>query len=79
LIDIAVRRLQTQRLVGEPFASVVDAVAWLGAVQAQDYAAAKWALGQRTSDALDADLDRLELLIERARTADRKNTKGGRS
>ncbi|HEY8761817.1 MAG TPA: winged helix DNA-binding domain-containing protein [Candidatus Dormibacteraeota bacterium] len=59
MIDIAVRRLQTQRLVGEPFASVVDAVAWLGAVQAQDYAAAKWALGQRTSDALDADLDRL--------------------
>jgi hypothetical protein len=56
---IAVRRLQTQRLTGEPFASAVDAVAWLGAVQSQDYAGAKWALGQRTLDATELDLDRL--------------------
>lgn len=32
---------------------------WLGAVQSQDYAAAKWALGQRTSGATDRKLDRL--------------------
>ena len=57
--DIAARRLDTQRLTGEPFASALDAVARLGAVQSQDYAGAKWALGQRTSDATDADLDRL--------------------
>jgi Winged helix DNA-binding domain len=56
---IAARRLHTQRLAGEPFASAVDAVAWLGAVQSQDYAGAKWALGQRTRDATDAELDRL--------------------
>src|SRR4030088_1133264 len=56
---IASRRLQTQRLTGEPFASAVDAVAWLGAVQSQDYAGAKLALGQRTRDATDAGLDRL--------------------
>jgi hypothetical protein len=34
-------------------------VRWLGAVQSQDYAAAKWALGQRTSGATDRKLDRL--------------------
>src|SRR5579859_4451919 len=50
MTDIAARRLQTQRLTGEPFTSTVDAVAWLGAVQSQDYAGAKWALGQRTRD-----------------------------
>ena len=32
---------------------------WLGAVQSQDYAGAKWALGQRTRGATDAELDRL--------------------
>src|ERR1700682_298695 len=56
---IAARRLHTQRLTGEPFASAVDAVAWLAAVQAQDYTGAKWALGQRTRGATEADLDRL--------------------
>jgi hypothetical protein len=57
--DIAARRLHTQRLAGEPFAAAVDAVAWLGAVQSQDYAGAKWALGLRTRAVTDADLDRL--------------------
>ena len=56
---IAARRLQAQRLTGEPFASALDAVAWLGAVQSQDYAGAKWALGQRTLNVTEADLDRL--------------------
>ena len=56
---IANRRLQTQRLTGKRFASALDAVGWLGAVQSQDYTGAKWALGQRTSDVTDADLDRL--------------------
>ncbi len=56
---IAERRLRAQRLLGDPFASPVDPVRWLGAVQAQDYGAAKWALAQRTAGAADADLDRL--------------------
>src|SRR5260370_24028776 len=51
------RRLGTHRLVGEPFASPAEAVGWFGAVQSQDYPAAKWALGQRLGDATDADLD----------------------
>lgn len=57
--DIATRRLQTQGLVDRPFASAVDTVAWFGAVQAQDYSGAKWALGQRVSGLSEMELDRL--------------------
>jgi hypothetical protein len=56
---IAARRLQSQRLTGEPFTSAVDVVRWLGAVQSQDYAGAKWALGQRTRGGSDVEVDRL--------------------
>ena len=58
-LSVIARRLQAQGLVGEPFATAVDAVRWLGAVQSQDYRAARWALGQRTSDATEAGVDRL--------------------
>ena len=57
--DIATRRLHTQGLVNRPFASAADAVAWLGAVQAQDYSGAKWALGQRVRGLTEKELDRL--------------------
>jgi hypothetical protein len=57
--DLAARRLRAQRLSGEPCASAHEAVGWLGAVQSQDYAGAKWALGLRTAGLADADLDRL--------------------
>src|ERR671937_1697648 len=57
--DIAARRLHAQRLTGEPFASALDTVRWLGVVQAQDYAGALWALGQRTQGATAAALNRL--------------------
>lgn len=59
MTDIAVRRLRAQRLTGQAFASAPDAVRWLGAVQAQDYAGAKWALGLRTQRATEGQLDRL--------------------
>ncbi len=59
LIDVAARRLAAQRLTGEPFASIVEAIGWLGAVQAQDYGGAKWALGQRSRSGTDPDIDRL--------------------
>ena len=36
-------------------------------------------LGQYEGQLSDAELDRLETLIERARAADRKNSRGGRS
>lgn len=57
--DVAVRRLFAQRLIGDPFPSPVGAVRWLGAVQAQDYGGAKWALAQRVTPVSDAEIDRL--------------------
>jgi hypothetical protein len=59
MIDIAGRRLQTQRLTGEPLSSAVDVVRLFGAVQAQDYSGSKWGIGQRTVAATDAGIDRL--------------------
>jgi len=59
MTDLAAGRLRAQRLTGEPFASAEQAVGWLGAVQSQDYAGAKWALGLRTRGLTDADVDRL--------------------
>jgi len=56
--DIAQRRLVSQRIAGAPFAEPAGAVAWLGAVQAQDYASAKFAVGLRCSGMTDADLER---------------------
>lgn len=52
------RRLSSQRLIGPGFRSVADAVSWLGVVQAQDYSLAKWALGTRTPDATDDEVER---------------------
>src|SRR5207245_61938 len=57
--SITPRRLRAQRLIGKPFASPVDVVRWLGAVQSQDYAGAKWALAQRSQATTDAAIDRL--------------------
>jgi hypothetical protein len=55
--EIAWRRLRNERLIGPPFASSVEAVRALGAVQAQDYAGARWALGQRVRAVTDADVE----------------------
>lgn len=57
-IDILRHRLYNQQLTRSKFGDPVDVVAWLGAVQSQDYPAAKWALGQRLPGATDASLDR---------------------
>jgi hypothetical protein len=59
MTDITARRLHAQRLVGEALSSADEVVRLLGAVQSQDYAGAKWALGQRTIGVTDADIDRL--------------------
>ena len=41
------RRLRAQRLSAPMAADPAAVVAWFGAVQAQDYAGAKWALALR--------------------------------
>jgi hypothetical protein len=51
------QRLLNQRLVSTAFTSPAEVVGWLGAVQAQDYPAAKWALGLRIADATDDQME----------------------
>jgi len=55
--EIARQRLVNQRLVGERLAKPSDVVATLGAIQAQDYAAAKWAVAQRARNVAASDVD----------------------
>ena len=57
--EIAGRRLRSNHLVGPRFEQPAGVVQWLGAVQAQDYGGAKWAIGQRAKSATDAELDQL--------------------
>lgn len=57
MVDVATMRLLAHRLVGAPFDSALDAVGALGAVQAQDYAGARWALALRVPSATGAALD----------------------
>jgi hypothetical protein len=50
--------LGSQKLLGTDYTRPEQVVSLLGAVQAQDYAGAKWALGQRMMDATDRGIDR---------------------
>ena len=56
---ISQHRLRNQRLIGAPFQNIEDVVGWLTAVQSQDYAGAKWAIGQRVKDASDDTINEL--------------------
>lgn len=56
-LDIPSYRLHNQRLSTTNFKTPQAVVQWLGAVQAQDYAGAKWALAQRMTDTTDSALD----------------------
>jgi DNA glycosylase AlkZ-like len=58
-LDIAHRRLHNQHLSGDPLADPAAVVRHLGAVQAQEYAPAKWGLAQRTRGFDDAAVQRL--------------------
>ena len=53
LPDIPRLRIQNQQIEGSAFHTVKDLIAWMGALQAQDYAMAKWAIGQRVPGATD--------------------------
>jgi len=56
-LEITHFRLYNQRLSTTTFKTPNEVVQWLGAVQAQDYAGAKWAIAQRMLDATDSALD----------------------
>lgn len=55
--DIAQQRLHSQLLSQPTFDRPRDIVSWLGAVQAQDYAGAKWALGLRSQSMTDEKIE----------------------
>jgi hypothetical protein len=56
--DIARQRLINQGLVRPTLKTAAEVVARLGAVQAQDYAASKWGIAQRTSGLTEAQIER---------------------
>ncbi len=56
--DILRHRLYNEQLVTHQFKTVAELVKYLGAVQSQDYAGAKWALAQRLSNISETELDR---------------------
>ncbi|HEX6223343.1 MAG TPA: winged helix DNA-binding domain-containing protein [Chryseolinea sp.] len=55
--DIIALRLQNQQLLLPSFTAAADVVRWLGAVQSQDYAGAKWALANRLKTPVEADIE----------------------
>src|SRR6185436_16956545 len=66
--DIALQRLNNQRLSSPNLKKAADVVHWLGAVQAQDYHAAKWALGLRMQAATDEVIEKAFAAGEIVRT-----------
>jgi hypothetical protein len=58
-MDIVATRLHNQHLAGNPLKTAKEVVAHLGAVQAQEYPAGKWALAMRLKDTTNAKLDKL--------------------
>jgi hypothetical protein len=55
--DLVKIRLTNQRLAEQKFKRATDAVSFLGAVQAQDYNAAKWALALRSDNETDLTIE----------------------
>ena len=51
------RRMHEQRLAAEPFDTPAQVVGWLGAVQAQEHAEAKWSIAERTHACTAADVE----------------------
>jgi hypothetical protein len=58
-LEIAPARLSNQLLGEKKCKTPGEVVARLGAVQAQDFAAAKWALGLRMHKATDSDIEQV--------------------
>jgi len=53
LPEISSLRLQNQKLEASTFTKANEVISWMGAIQAQDFAMSKWAIGQRMLDAND--------------------------
>lgn len=57
-MDIARRRLAAQHLTNPTLTDAAEVVRVLGAIQSQDYAGAKWAIGMRSRGVTDASVER---------------------
>lgn len=55
--DIPNLRLVNQQIAGTKFTSAKEIVAWMGAMQAQDYTMAKWAVGVRLPDSTEKTIE----------------------
>jgi hypothetical protein len=55
--DIALQRLLNQQIAQPSFTHPSEVVAWLGAMQAQDYLGALWAIGLRTPRATEQTIE----------------------
>ena len=56
-LDIASLRLYNQQLTTHQFKNPVEIVSWFGAMQSQDFAAAKWALALRMNNHTDTEIE----------------------
>ena len=57
-LEIAQQRLYAQHIAAQTFATPAKIVKYMGAMQAQDYAGAKWAVGMRLQKSNDAAVDK---------------------
>ena len=57
LSEISNARLINQKISIPEFNSALEVVRWMGAIQAQDYQMAKWAIGTRLSDPSDQKIE----------------------
>lgn len=55
--DLVSQRLHNQKLSAPNFRKPVEVVRWFGAVQSQDFEAAKWALALRMQSATNAGIE----------------------
>jgi len=51
-------RLINQQIVGAKFTRPAESVSWLGAMQAQDYLGALWAIGLRSPNSTETDIEK---------------------
>ena len=56
--NAGLRRLYHQRITHPHFKDTGEVVAWLGAMQGQDYLGTKWAFGLRLPGSTDADIEK---------------------
>lgn len=67
-MNIAEQRLFNQHLMGTPLQNPAEVVGWLGAVQAQEYAHAKWAVSLRMTPTTEAAIEQACIQGEILRT-----------